>query len=136
MPNYSQATVIGHLGRDPEQRGDFASVSVAVTKKSRDEKRTTWWKVSCYKKDADALMKLKKGDSAMFTGEPELTEYANRDGVVKQSLDLSFARVVFLGGKSEGKGWPDVSSSKSPQEDPDLSDSSKTSFDSDDNIPF
>ena len=104
MPNFAQATIVGHLGKGPEQRGQFTSVNVAVGKKKKDgSKTTTWWRVSCYGRDGESLMKLNKGDAAMFIGEPELTEYTTKDGIVNKSLDLSFARVVFITSKSESE---------------------------------
>ena len=105
MPSYSSATIVGNLGKDPEQRGDMCKVSVAVTKKRKDKPETvTWWNLTEFSRTDELMMRLKKGECAMFIGEPELREYADKNGVVKQSLDLTVRELVFLGGRPSGGG--------------------------------
>lgn len=113
MPNHASATLIGHLGRDPENRRttsgvDITSVSMGVSTGYGNNKKTTWWNLVAFDKTGEAMCNfLKKGDAAMFIGEPSLREYEDKDGNKRQSLELTVQRMVLLGGKDDdGRSEP------------------------------
>ena len=74
MPNYAQATILGHLGKDVEAR--FISsgkalheFSVAVTEKRGEKKVTSWYAVKVWGDLIDwKLEQLKKGALVMVAG--------------------------------------------------------------------
>lgn len=101
MPNYAVATIIGHAGRDAEQKGEVAKISLGVSRTQKGEKKTTWWSIVAFGKTAELLMRIKKGEAVGFTGEPSLDSYTNRDGVVKESLQLVAREIIFLGGNGQ-----------------------------------
>ncbi len=100
MPNFSQCTIAGHTGREPEMRGEVAKVTVAVSKTRKGEKTTTWFNCSAFGKTAELVMRLKKGEPVLFVGEIELRQFTTKDGEVKQSLDLTVREIAFLGGNA------------------------------------
>jgi single-strand DNA-binding protein len=133
MPQYAQATIIGHLGRDPELRytpsGDAVlSCSIAVSRKRKGEDTTTWWRVSLFGKRAKVVAKyLRNGDPALFSGEPYTEEWEGQDGTKRQTLCLLARDFSFVGGKSEKQPADYQAPTESPADD-------KASFD--DDIPF
>lgn len=105
MPNYCHATIIGHIGRDPETRflpdgKPVCQFSVAVTKKMKGQDATTWWRVSAFGRTAEiAQQYLAKGSPVLVAGEPVLREYQAKDGSTKSSLELTADRLTLLGAR-------------------------------------
>jgi single-strand DNA-binding protein len=112
MPNHASATIVGHIGREPESRvsqngKEVLSFSVATSAGYGDEKKTTWWNVVLFGKQAEVGAKhLSKGDPVMITGEPSLEEWKDRDGNTRTTLKLTGRELVFLKGKDEGERQP------------------------------
>lgn len=133
MPNHAAAQLIGHLGRDPETRRtqsgtEITTASMAVSTGYGNNKKTTWWNLIAFDKTGEAMCNfLKKGDSAMFVGEPSLREYEDKEGNKRSSLELTVQRMVLLGGKDDDR----LASKPSPKQ-------AKVSEDApfDDEIPF
>lgn len=108
MPNHSSATIIGHLGRNPETRSTQSgklifNAALAVNTGYGDNKRTTWWNVTAFGKTAETLEKfnLAKGMPIGFTGEASLRPWTDKDGNERQSLELSVSSFILLGEKSD-----------------------------------
>lgn len=131
MPNHASATIIGHLGKDPQVRitnggKEMAQFSVAVNTGFKDDKKTTWWNVVCFGKTSEVAARyLSKGSVALFEGEPVLEEYQDKDGNKRTSLKLVVNRLTLLDNKAK-----DEPETKSPPK--------KISNDApfDDDIPF
>jgi single-strand DNA-binding protein len=74
MPYYSQATVMGHLGKDAETKhlGNGKAItefSVAVSEKRKDEKVTSWFAVKVWGDLPDwKVRELTKGALVMVAG--------------------------------------------------------------------
>ena len=99
MPNFSQATIIGHAGRDAETRftpgGDaVCEVSIAVTRKRKEAETVTWWKVVVFGKSAEWAGEVKKGDVVFASGEPVLEEWQDKDGNKRSTLKLYAQSIV------------------------------------------
>ena len=99
MPNFSQATIIGHAGRDAETRftpgGDaVCEVSIAVTRKRKETETVTWWKVVVFGKSAEWAGEIKKGDVVFASGEPVLEEWQDKDGNKRSTLKLYAQSIV------------------------------------------
>lgn len=100
MPNHASIQIVGHLGADPvmEKRGDYMTcrLSVATTRKRKEGDLTTWWSVTCWRKDAEYAGKyLKKGDPVLIAGEPYLDQYT-KDGEKRTSLKIEANRVTAM----------------------------------------
>ena len=103
MPNYSNATIVGHLGRDadvkPVGERNVINFSVAVTRKVKDEETTTWWRVAYWTKSASVAQYLTKGAAVLVTGEPYLRPFTKKDGTKDVSLEIDAREVKLMGGK-------------------------------------
>ena len=104
MPHYAHATVIGHLGQDPDLRETHSgtkvvSCSLATSHKRQGEETTTWWRISLFGNRAEVVARyLRKGDPALFSGEPYLRPWTDKDGNQRVSLELLASDFAFVGG--------------------------------------
>lgn len=107
MPNFAQATVIGHLGADPDTRSlpsgqTVTNVSVATSRKRQDGETTTWWRGAVWGKRGEALAQyLRKGDPVLLTGEPFQREWTDNQGTTRISLELDVRDWSFVGSKAD-----------------------------------
>lgn len=108
MANYSQTTVIGHVGRDPETRYTtdgkaVANFSVAYSEKVKGQDHTTWYRVSCFDKTAEVAGKyVRKGAPVMVVGRMREREWQDKDGNKRTQWELMCDRLVLLGSRQEG----------------------------------
>ncbi len=128
MPNYSQTTVIGHLGNDPDIRylpnGDpVANFSIAVTESWKDkatgEKKevTTWFRVNAFGKLAEICGQyLKKGAACMVVGKMQSRKWTDKGNVERESWELKADTMQMLGGRSTEQA-PAKSSNKDDDSD-------------------
>lgn len=110
---FQQIMVIGNLGTDVTMRYTpsgvpVSSFSVAANRSWVDangtkQERVTWWKVSCWRKQAEVMAEyLHKGDRVMVIGEElEAKVYQNKNGEWVTSLELTAQTVKFLTPKGE-----------------------------------
>lgn len=110
---FSKTIVVGHLGRDPEQRytsggQPVTNFSVATTRTWNDahgehQEKTTWFKVTAWGKLGELCAQyLTKGRLVLVEGEVDASAWNTQDGTAKASLDLTARNVRFLGGKGDG----------------------------------
>jgi single-strand DNA-binding protein len=110
MPNHSNITIVGHLGKDPqmETKGEHTTCrfSVATGRKRKDGEVTTWWNVTCWRKDAEYAAKyLKKGDAVLVMGEAYMDQW-EKDGQKHSMLKIEALRVSSLSGRSAQAAGP------------------------------
>jgi single-strand DNA-binding protein len=110
---FQSTTLVGSLGSDPVSRtlpgGDtVVSFSVAVNKTWKDaqgqrKEKTTWWRVSCWRKLAEiASTYLTKGSKVLIMGDDaEARAYQNRDGQWVASLEITAQTLKLLSPKGE-----------------------------------
>ncbi len=109
MPNFSKATIVGHLGQNPEIRTlensqQVANFSVAVTHKVRDNQQTVWYKISCWGKQAEIAEKyLAKGNAVMIEGRLSIRDYTTQSGEKGLSVEVSATELVLLGNKQDAE---------------------------------
>lgn len=127
MASLNNVTLIGILGRDPEEvhagQSRFARLSVATDDGYTDKSgqrvdRTTWHSVTCGGKTADFVLKyLHKGSQVLVEGRYLSRKYQTKDGRDAVSFYVAASRVVFLdrreddtgnggnrGGREQGRG--------------------------------
>ncbi len=143
---YQKVTVIGNLGRDPEQRYTpsgqaVTTFSVATSEKwtgqdGQPQERTVWWRVSVFGKQAETCAQyLRKGSKVYVegrmqadpkTGGPRI--WTGQDGAPRASFEVTGNTVKFLSSRGEGGGG---AGGTAPMHEPDA----VMAEDSDD-IPF
>lgn len=103
-------TITGRLAKDPELR--FASTGTAMctvvvpdqkrvknaqTNEWEDKSATTWFRATVWRDAAEALAEhARKGDEVTITGRLITTEWTNKEGEVKSSLEVDFATVAIV----------------------------------------
>jgi len=106
--------IIGNVGRDPETRytsdgTQVASFSVAVSERARrsqgaeggpagqGEETTTWFRVSAWRRQAEIVMQyVKKGSSVFVSGRLSTSEFTDKDGKNRTSLEVSMEDMQLL----------------------------------------
>lgn len=117
MPSFNKIVIVGHLGRDPEVRylpdgTAVTSFSMATSEKKKDRSGeaqdiTTWFKVTVWGKQGElASQYLAKGSQAYVEGRLSQSEYTDKDGNRRTSLDVRASDVQFLDRKPQGDGRP------------------------------
>lgn len=106
---FSETTVVGYLGRDPEQRftpsgQSVTNFSVATTRSWTDaqgekQEKTTWFKVTTWGKLADLCAQyLSKGRLVLVQGEIDASAWTDKEQNARATLELNAKNVRFLGG--------------------------------------
>ena len=112
---FHKTTLVGHLGRDPEMRylpdgTAVSNFSVAVNDGWGDNKKTIWFRVSAWRKQAETVNEfLAKGSKVLIEGRIRADENGNprlwnrQDGSVASSFELSAINVTFISSKAENE---------------------------------
>lgn len=115
---YNRVTLVGNLGRDPELRytangSAVCNLSVATNEVWKDNtgeqrKRTTWWRVAVWGKQAESCSEyLNKGRPVLVEGRMRADENGNPrvfergDGSWGSSFEVTAQTVRFLPGRGE-----------------------------------
>ena len=94
MSGVNKVILIGRLGKDPERRqrqngADYATFSMATSKKVRDEERTTWHSVTVWSESSAKYITdfACKGSLVYVEGEIETRRY-EKDGVTHYATEI------------------------------------------------
>lgn len=112
MASFNKIIIVGYLGRDPELRytpdgTPVCNFSVATTERKKDKSGefhdvTTWFRVVLWRRQAEiAAQYLAKGRQVYVEGRLTQTEYQDRDGVTKTSLEVQGTDVHFIGPRED-----------------------------------
>lgn len=145
MASFNKIIIVGYLGRDPEIRytpqGDaFCSFTVATTERRKDntgemQDVTTWFRVTAWRRTAElANQYLSKGKQVYVEGKLRQSEYTDRDGNRRTSLEVTASELHFLGSRGEeGGGSPSTAARPARPSPTDINDEPPLN---DDEIPF
>lgn len=106
MANYAKAILLGHLGRDPENRylrdgTPVTHFSLATSRQRGTSPTTTWWRCACFGKPGAVIAQYaRQGDPLLVEGEPTLRAYQHQ-GVERQALEVLVTSFAFVKGKVE-----------------------------------
>lgn len=124
MASYQQTTIVGNLGKDPEQKflpsGDaVTNFSVAVTEKwkkdGEQKEQTTWFRVNAFGKLAEICVQyLTKGSGVLVVGKMQCRKWKDKEGQDRESWELRADSVQMLGGKPEVQGKAGGTPAKKP----------------------
>ncbi len=111
MSSFNKITVVGHLGRDPVLRYTPQGTAVCDFSVATSERRsgggeaqdiTTWFKITLWGKQAEvANQYLSKGKQVYIEGRLRQTEYTDREGMKRTSLEVNATDIQFLGARGE-----------------------------------
>ena len=139
MASLNKASLIGHLGQNPDTRympsGDaVTTISIATTETWKDksgqkQEETTWHRVTLFRKLGEiAAEYLKKGALVYIDGRIKTEEWTDKQGIKRYSTSIIAETMKMLGGKQSGASESPRQTSVTP------SDATPQNFDND--IPF
>ena len=110
----AKVTIIGNLGRNPETRVNanktfIANFSIAVNNQRKaatgeQEKKTDWYNITATGKQAETLAKyVHKGDPLLIEGKQTFSEWTDREGNPRRSVDILVQDFRFLGTGSSSR---------------------------------
>jgi single-strand DNA-binding protein len=104
MAGYANITIVGNVGKDPEQKdtkaGSVAKFSVGVS--TRKDAETQWFNVTAWGKTGEIVMRyVKRGGSVLVNGTLQVRSYQAKDGTTKTSIDVDCNQLVLLGRRDE-----------------------------------
>ena len=113
MASLNKATLIGHLGQNPDTRympsGDaVTTISIATTETWKDkggqkQEETTWHRVTLFRKLGEiAAEYLKKGALVYIDGRIKTEEWTDKQGVKRYSTSIVAETMKMLGQKQSG----------------------------------
>ena len=108
--SFNKITIVGNLGKDPELRytpaGDaVCSFTLATNAKRKgSEDVTTWFKVTLWRKTAEAAAKyLTKGQAVYIEGRLSIEEWTDSDNKNRYTLDVQATEMQFIGQKDKAE---------------------------------
>ena len=117
----NKISVIGRIGRDPEQRflpdgTAILSFALADDIGFGDKKATNWWNCTIFGKRAETLQQyLAKGTQVVVWGGVTMREYNDKDGNKRVSPDVRIDELALVGSKPEGQQQPQQRQQQAPQ---------------------
>lgn len=106
----NRVTIIGNLTENPEARvvntangtQNVCNFTVATNRFVRGQKRTTFFRVSCWGKQADNAMKyLLKGRKVAVVGPVGASAYVAQDGSARARLEVYAEEIEYLSSKQD-----------------------------------
>lgn len=147
MSSFNKITIVGHLGRDPVLRYTPQGTAVCDFSVATSERRTgggggdsqditTWFKITLWGKQAEvANQYLAKGKQVYIEGRLRQTEYTDREGLKRTSLEVNATDIQFLGARGE-EGASAAPASRPPAQSAPAASSHDDRQPSDEDIPF
>lgn len=129
MASFNKIILVGYLGRDPELRytpdgTPVCNFTVATTERKKDKSgefqdHTTWFRVNLWRRQAEvASQYLSKGKQVYIEGRLSQSEYQDKDGNTRTSLEISATDLQFIGSRGDDGGSPAPREERSPRANP------------------
>ena len=124
----NKTTIIGNLTENPQARvvnsangsANVCNFTVAKNRLVRGKKRTTFFRVSCWGKQADNAMKyLLKGRKVCVVGPVEASAYIAQDGSARASLEVYADEIEYLSSKQDDSHYTPPGDDYAPPMDDD-----------------
>lgn len=127
----NKATIIGNLTANPQSRlvnsangtSTVCNFTVATNRPVRGKIKTTFFRVTCWNKQADNAMKyLARGRKVAVTGPVEASAYIAQDGSARAQLEVYAEEIEYLSSRQEDSQTqaPPPDDSYAPMDDGDL----------------
>jgi single-strand DNA-binding protein len=141
MAGLCKAILIGNLGRDPEVRYTpdglaVANFSLAASERVKGEDRTQWFRVTAFGRLGEICGEyLQKGKQVYIEGRLQSSEWEDRDGNKRFTLEVIASQMLMLGGR-DSTGAPRQSFETPEPDAPDEMAGPPFPDDKGDDIPF
>jgi len=106
-------TIIGNLTANPQSRvintsngtATVCNFTVATNRHVRGQTKTTYFRVTCWHKQAENAMKyLTKGRKVSVFGPVEASAYIAQDGSARAQLEIDAVEIEYLSGSRQDEG--------------------------------
>jgi len=126
MPSLNKATLIGHLGRDPETRtlanGDaVTNFSIATSESWKDktsgerQERTEWHNIVMFRKLAEIASEyLKKGSLVYIEGKITTRKWTDKEGKDRYTTEIVADEMKMFGGSRQEREQEDTAPAPAP----------------------
>jgi single-strand DNA-binding protein len=115
--SFNKVIVVGNLGRDPELRFTpqgtaVCSFTVATNERRKDKAGelqdvTTWFRVTVWGRQAENVSKyLSKGRSVYVEGRLHVSEWTDKEGKPRHTLEVNASDVQFIDSGERVEGIP------------------------------
>ena len=115
MASVNKVILVGNLGKDPEVRHLQDGVAVArfpiatsesfKDKNGQKQERTEWHNIVVWRGLADVAEKyLKKGQSVYIEGKIRTSNYQDKEGIQRYSIEIVADNMTMLGGRGDNPG--------------------------------
>ncbi|HEX5707556.1 MAG TPA: single-stranded DNA-binding protein [Pyrinomonadaceae bacterium] len=115
--SFNKVIVVGNLGRDPELRFTpqgtaVCSFTVATNERRKDKTGemqdvTTWFRVTVWGRQAENVSKyLSKGRSVYVEGRLHVSEWTDKEGKPRHTLEVNASDVQFIDSGERVEGIP------------------------------
>lgn len=115
MSSVNRATILGHLGADPDVRHTesgvcVTSASIATSRKYKNNngdtvEETEWHRVVFWSKLAEIVEKyLKKGSQVYVEGRLQTRKWTDKDNIDRYTTEIVAQNMTMLGGSSGNSG--------------------------------
>ncbi len=119
-----EITIAGNVGKDVEvQYGKtsgmaYATMNVAVSRKVKDKFESDWYTVRVFGEMAEACGEIKKGERVIVSGRLQLSEWTDKTGAKRLSVELMADEVgrSIRVKKSEGSNFDSFGEPKTHEE--------------------
>jgi single-strand DNA-binding protein len=117
MGSFNKIVIVGYLGRDPELRytpdgTPVCNFTIATTERKKDKSGefqdvTTWFRVNLWRRQAEiASQYLSKGKQVYVEGRLSQSEYQDRDGNTRTSLEVNGTDIQFISPRGDEPSAP------------------------------
>lgn len=105
--------VIGNVGGDPETRqagrSDVCEFNIAVNSRSGQDDVTTWFRAKIWGREGEGLLGVAdkyvtKGKQVSVRGDLSTSEWEDRDGNKRTTLEINVRGLDLLGSREDGGG--------------------------------
>ena len=140
--SYCRIIIAGNVGRDPETRftaggKQVTNFSVAVSEKRGQDESTTWFRCTAFEKTAKVVEDyVRKGSSVLVDGRIASRKFTDKEGMERESWEVTVDRMQMLGGKSGGSADMDEPAQHRASRQAMDSQRPAGGFDMSDDVPF
>jgi single-strand DNA-binding protein len=103
----NSVVIIGRVGQDPEikyfETGKVkTSFSIAVDRRTKNEKKTDWFRIELWDKQAEIAGEyVKKGKQVAIEGRLDINKWTDSDGKKRETYLVRGSNLRLLGSKSD-----------------------------------
>lgn len=107
MSSLNRVTLIGRMGKDPEQRATQTGTAVtnftlATSEKYNGEEKTEWHNLVAFKKQAELIAQYcRKGSQIYLEGKLQTRKWQDKEGQTRYSTEIVVYNFVFLDSKGD-----------------------------------